>query len=173
MLSDLPKVTVGVARLFDWSQGKDGQNCPADLSYLRLPSPMQRMSSPDTKKGLKYFSRAYAPLTKHPDAHRIYNLRCNHVQYIGDAFDQRGWRCRDWQVPCNMLYMMVRHEMPGLDGGVGKEKWWAYVRCVIKALSVWQAYCEHVKELSARQLECVQVDSVRAEEGVMAYSVGW
>jgi hypothetical protein len=67
-----------------------------------------------------------------------------------------------------MLFTSAMEEMPDENGGVGEKKWWSYVWCVIKGLTVWQAYCERVRKLSASQMRQVSVDEVRAAQGVRA-----
>jgi hypothetical protein len=166
MVNDLPRIMVAVAMRF-YFHGK-GEVGPKDLSYLRLKNPMQRVSS-SGGKDLKYFLRSDAPLAKHPDAHRMYALLCERIKDFADGLEDQ--RYPNWDGPVVMLYMMVKDEMPDAHGGVGKEKWQAYVRCVVKALLVWQAYCGRVKKIAARRVTQVEIDDARAE-GIMAYRVG-
>lgn len=43
---------------------------------------------------------------------------------------------------------------------------------MIKAVIVWQVYCERVKNLSVGYSSRIELDEVKAEEGVEAYRVG-
>ncbi|KAF2825976.1 hypothetical protein CC86DRAFT_293477, partial [Ophiobolus disseminans] len=146
MVADLPKVMVGVARRFHVGNG----NGVRDLAYLKLRSLLQSASTRDRDRELKFFERADAPLAKHGDARRLYEVLCERILSLENAMgDVRGRWCDDWRGAVELLGAAVGDEMADADGGVGKLKWAAYVRCVVKVLVVWQAYCERVRKLAA------------------------
>ena len=151
MLSDLPKIMVTIARRFHY-QSLQGP-VPADLTVMRLYNPTDRfIGEPLEKLDLNSFSRADAPLAQHPDAHKLYSLLCKHVEALERTMGDAYGRCQNWEGPAKMLtYKVINEGMPSADGGIGQEKWWAYIQCVIKALLVWQAYCEHDQMLWAER----------------------
>jgi hypothetical protein len=147
MVSDLPKIMVAVARRFQ-VRGEDA-GAPAELPYLRLHNPMDRTAGTSSaSKGLTYFSRPEAPVTQHPHAHELHTRLCERFYDLARTFTSDT---PDWHGPANMLCMLMQREMRGAYGGMGKEKWHAYVKCVVNGVLVWQAYCKRVQKLTSRQ----------------------
>ena len=157
MISDLPKLMVNIARRFQYQSIR--ASVPSDLPYMKLHNPIDRSVGRRHRGAmdLKYFSRADAPLTQHADAHRLYGLLCTRIEALKGEMGDENNKCLNWEAPMELLSSMVNEEMLGADGGVGQKKWNFYVRCVLKGLLVWQAYCEQVQQLSARRLETAHV----------------
>jgi hypothetical protein len=68
------------------------------------------------------------------------------------------------------LSEMIWEKMPVADGGVGREKWLAYVQWVMNALICWQGCCRYVVMLTTGDVTVV-VDEARAGEGVAALTI--
>lgn len=168
MVSDLPKIMVAVARRFN-REGKGKGVVPADLPLLPLHNPMNRMlgQRSTNMKGLAYFLTRDAPLARHLDAQTLFEFLRNRIEDLEKKFEANFGCLSDWKGWVDKLCLMVREEMPDADGGVKKEEWQAYVRCVVKALLVWQAYCEHVQKLTRQQ-----VFSASIEGHVLSFRLG-
>ncbi|KAH3913215.1 hypothetical protein HBH56_113260 [Parastagonospora nodorum] len=169
-VSDLPKLMVSVARRFHYQAMR--VEVPTDLPELKLHNPMDRlagMRKSDKTKSLASFTREDAPLTDHPQSHEMYSRLCEHIFNVGDDLESTYERCF---TQAEVLYLVIKKEMPDADGGVGMDRWDAYVQCVVDGLMVWQSYCERVNMLTARRVTRVFVDDERAAEGVWAYTVG-
>jgi hypothetical protein len=170
LVSDLPKLMVSVARRFHYQAM--GVEVPADLPELKLHNPMDRlagMRNSDKTKSLASFTCGDAPLADHPQSHEMYARLCERILDLGDDLENGYERCF---IQAEALCLGIKKEMPDADGGIGMDRWDAYVQCVVDGLTVWQGYCEGVNMLMARRVTRVVVDAERAEEGVRAYTVG-
>jgi hypothetical protein len=157
MLYDLPRVMVTIARRFHYqsSKRKDAmrEEVLKDLSYTKLHNPADRMLPCKSFGELKSLTRRDAPLASHPDAIRMYEYICLVIADLKDVIGDRHGRCPNWEGPARtIMYKLVNEGMPEATGGVGQRGWWAYVLCVVKALFVWQAYCERARRLMQRRV---------------------
>ncbi|KAF1830089.1 hypothetical protein BDW02DRAFT_116889 [Decorospora gaudefroyi] len=163
MLHDLPKIMVTVARRIYYQGLRPRVGVPKDLSYMKLHNPMNRMIDPSsTTHDLGFFQRPDAPLVKHSDAQKLYEVLCIRIRDIEDVHD----RCANWEgLARTLLYKLGNEVMPRANGGVDSAKWWAYVWCVVKALLVWQAYCEraHTLSFTARQASLMRAQELETE----------
>lgn len=169
MLSDLPRVMITIARRFHYRAL--GLKVPADLSFLKLHNPKDRLVGTrpaEIKMDLEYLSIVNAQLSNHPDGRALYALLRDRILDLEDFLDDGTGVVADVYVQAEALYLMVMEELPYANGGVRREKWRAYVQCVINALIVWQGYCAHVNRLTMRQ---VTIDAARAAEGVLALTI--
>jgi hypothetical protein len=162
MISDLPKVMIVVARRFPYQSKR--KPVPANLSGMKLYNPMSRVAhqSRTYKLDLESLPHGEAPIAQHPDAHELNKLLRERIDDLERLMGDQSGICKDWEGPAEMLFGLVKEQMPKANEGVQEKKWWAYVWCVIKGVMVWQAYCERVKKLSGRQMTQVSVDEVRA-----------
>ncbi|KAF2031137.1 hypothetical protein EK21DRAFT_99897 [Setomelanomma holmii] len=170
MIFDLTRLMVTIARRFHYQANREV--VPQDLSYMRLHNPVDRMTDlerADTRD-LEYFARPDAPLTKHPDAINMYKLLCSYITRLSRNFGATRGKCYGWQDPAYWFYKHIKREMRHANGGIGKNKWRYYVRCVSKAVVIWQCYCEHVLQIKAGKFD-LTVDDRRAGEGVIAVRV--
>ena len=152
MLADLPRIMVSVARRF-YHQDMEGGAVPPDLPFLKLHRPMDQPTTACAHETmhLEFFQRFDAPLAKHADARTLYKLLCRNIESRKDPVGNDGSKCLNWEEQAKILFRIVVEEnMADSDGGVGKSRWEAFVWCVIKALLVWQAYCERIQELIAQ-----------------------
>jgi hypothetical protein len=172
MIHDLPRLMITIARRFHYSSKHEV--VPRDLSFMRLHSPMNRVinTSRAGTDELKYLLRPDAPLAKHSDALKMYKILCDRITALEGNVHDMGGQCYNWSIPSMWLYKPIKKDMAEADGGIGMQKWWNYVQCVIKALLVWQGYCERVEQLSSAWNQQVFVDETRAGEGVVAFRIG-
>jgi hypothetical protein len=148
MVVDLPLIMVSVARRFHFHA--QGEPVPVDLSFLTPRHPLKNPVTQfhyEEKDLLKFLARPDVPLAKHADAIAMYAVLCNNFCWLEYVDEVAG--LQDWDETVKTLVNTVKDDMPDATGGLEKAKWWAYVECVVKAVVVWQAYCERVRELSA------------------------
>jgi hypothetical protein len=174
MINDLPKIMITVARRFFFRSKNLAM--PEDRPSLRLHNPMDRLTGSrlvdaqkDLEKLLKNNSRD-APLADHPDGRRLYELLCERIRDLDEFLDGRFGVAQDSYTQRKALSQLVWEDMPFADGGVGREKWWAYVQCVINALICRQGYCRYVVMLTTGDVTVV-FDEARAAEGVAALTI--
>jgi hypothetical protein len=155
IIIDLPLVMVTIAQRMHHQSLRSRNGVPKDLPSLTLRTPMNRSrTNPTPEHNLEVLQRADAPFVVHPDPHELYEFLCSRIEDLeGIAGDALG-RCGHWEsLARDRHFGLVREELADADGGVNETKWWAYVRCVIKALCVWQAYCERARKLLARRTD--------------------
>jgi hypothetical protein len=148
MISNLPKVMVTIARRFHYNESRAA--VPPDLSFMRLHDPLRAITVQDDAdiRSLEQYYRSDAPLVEHPDARQLYVLLCELIEGRHHRFADAGDRLyADWHTQTKEVVETVREKMPDASGGIGRERWWAYVHCVVKALLVWQANCQRIAVL--------------------------
>ncbi|KAF1921500.1 hypothetical protein BDU57DRAFT_553628 [Ampelomyces quisqualis] len=157
LISDLPRLMVTVARRFHYQSTTNA--VPPDLMCNSLHNPLNRAAEThrNEKMNLEYFSRADAPISKHPDAQKMYTTLVNRIEDVAASLGNPRLSPMDWPTQAEMLFRTVRGEMRDADGGVGEVRWWMYVWYVCKTLVVWQGYCEHVKKLAEMQVALVAI----------------
>lgn len=115
-------------------------------------------------------ARVDAPLTKHEDARRLYKVLCNYVRHLGHVLGDEDGRCANWEgATRTVAHKLTQEDMSENIGGVGRARWRAYVWCVVKALFVWQAYCQRARDLMYKRVEQMGGEAESTEEGVWAY----
>jgi hypothetical protein len=158
---------ITIARRFHYQHS--GKKVPKDLPYMKLHNSANRMLSHEKHYNLNSLARRDAPLAQHADSTRMHEVLCRGIKHVeGDGYE----RCSNWEGAARMfLYKLVKEEMPEAHGGVDQRRWWAYVWCVVKALVVWQAFCERAQMLMARRGEAGEVDVELAAQDVRAYRI--
>ena len=146
MLADLPKLIVTIARRFHL---QSEHACPADLHFLKLHNPLSPSTGqPHGIAYLNFLSRSDAPLARHPDTHLMYRMLCICIEGRDSVMGVMSGKCSSWEGLAQTLFCRsVDRGMLASDGGVGKQRWRAFVWCVVKGLIVWQGYCEQIQEL--------------------------
>jgi hypothetical protein len=173
MIHDLPRVMITVARRFHYQSMRKKEGVPKDLSYMKLHNPVQLVTAEPRFNDLNSLARFDAPLAKHKDAFELYRLKCDRIQDLEGAVGDNCGRCTNWEGPAlALMYRIVQENMPEANGGVSQKRWWMYVWCVIKAVFVWQAYCERARRLMFRRTQHVAISPAGAEDGVLAYRLG-
>jgi hypothetical protein len=148
MISNLPKVMVTIARRFHYNESRAA--VPLDLSFMRLHDPLRAITIQDDAdiRSLEQYYRSDAPLVEHPDARQLYVWFCKLIEERHHRFaDARERLYADWHTQAKEVVETVREKMPDASGGIGRERWWAYVHCVVKALLIWQANCQRIAVL--------------------------
>lgn len=149
LITDLPKLMVTIARRFHYQSTTN--TAPPDLTCYKLHSPCQ--PSAETKRNgmynLEFYARGDAPISKHPDAQKMYTVLVEHIEKVAAWLGDAPLRPVDWRTQGRLLFTVIWGEMRDADGGVGEVRWWAYVWYVCKTLVVWQAYCERMNKLTA------------------------
>jgi hypothetical protein len=159
MIDDLPLLIVTIARRMHYQALRSKNGVPKDLPYMALHHPNCSFGISKSGYDLKFLQRADAPLARHPDSHKLYEFLCSQLEILQDVAGDRRGMCRNWEGPArDLLFGLVREEMPNADGSVGKTKWWNYVWCVVKALCVWQAYCERARKALSRHTLHIESD---------------
>jgi hypothetical protein len=159
MIDDLPLLMVTIARRMHYQAQRSKEGVPKDLPYMALHHPNCSLSIPKSGYNLEFLQRADAPLARHPDSHKLYEFLCSQLEILQDVAADRHGICRNWEGPArDLLFGLVREEMPNAECGVGETKWWNYVWCVVKALCVWQAYCERARKALCRRTLHIESD---------------
>jgi hypothetical protein len=152
MISDLPKLMVMIARRFHYQCIMKA--VPPDLTCSKLHDPCQPPAETkrDGTHDLEFYACNDAPISKHPDAHKMYTVLVEHIEKVAAWLGDARLRPVEWRTQGRLLFTVAWGEMRDADGGVGEVRWWAYmwyVWYVCKTLVVWQAYCERLNKLAA------------------------
>jgi hypothetical protein len=173
MIHDLPIVMITIARRFHYQSLRKEEGVPKDLSYMKRHNPVQLVTAQPRFNDLKSLARPDAPLAKHKDAFEMYQLMCDRIRDLEGTVGDGYSRCTNWEgLARALLYRIVQEKMPHAEGGVGQIRWRCYVWCVIKAVFVWQAYCERARRLMCLRRQQVSIDTAREDEGVRTYHIG-
>ena len=173
MIHDLPIMMINVARRFHYQSLRQEEGIPKDPSYMKRHNPVQLVTAEPRFNDLRSLGRPDAPLAKHTDAFEMYRLVCDRIRDLEGTVGDGCGRCANWEALARaLMYKIVQEKMPQANGGVGRMRWRHYVWCVIKAVFVWQAYCERARRLMCLRTQQVRVDTTRTEEGVRTYQVG-
>jgi hypothetical protein len=169
MIHDLPIIMVAVAHRFHYQSLRPKEGVPKNLSYMKRHNPVGFVTLQPRFDDLMSLARSDAPLAKHEDALEMYQLLCDHIKDVEDNMSDECGQCGPAR---GLMYKVLQEEMPGADGGVDQRRWWAYVECVIKAVFVWQAYCDRARRLMLQRIGQMNISTAGAEEGVQAYRIG-
>lgn len=154
LLLDLPSLMVSIARRFHYQQLH--QPIPEDPNFEHIYKLIAARNKIRTRTlNMQCFSLPDALLANHPHSRECYMLLCELIRRGGNIVDGSYFEGR--RALIEVLLMRIKAKLglrlagaaSRLDGGLGSERWWAYITCVLKALFARQAIHQRIEILQS------------------------